>query len=246
MAGETEKVPQLGTGLLKMVTYTVPAHEVVSWYWATGYTHMTPEDRELAVKTHSIEITVPGLGYQGTDLMINTLGDLHLIPQERPVIAFPKPITSYVEVPGYKQREVDMTEALTGDVMFGPREGTLSFYYENLYRHATKYHAPVVVTENGQPVCKDFHLFTMMDPVYQTDREFYYWYKEWRHIYYALSNFVNGRRIKLKLLDDPDYYYTGRLSVTNFKSGQDSFGTVELTYKLDPYRIKEATGEQVL
>lgn len=250
---------QHGAGLIKKIIYDSPQEtNVTLWSWQSGYTHMTPEDRELATKTHSIDITVLNFpanwssqtGY-GPDLEINTLGDLHLIPQERPVIAFPKPITSYVEVPGYKQREVDMTEALTGDVMYGPREGTLLFYYENLYRYATKYHAPVVVTYNeGQPNeykrLEDFHMFHMNDPVYGPNREFYYCYNTWNEIYFALAHFINGRRIKLVLRDDPTFYYTGRLSVTSFKSGQDSFGTVELTYKLDPYRINAITGEQVL
>lgn len=254
MAGETIDTYQYGTGLIKKIVRDAQNPEtIVSWSWQSGYEHMTPEERELAIKTHSIEITVLGMGHPGTDLKINTLGDLHLIPVERPVIALPKPITSYVEVPGYKQREVDMTEALTGNVMYGPREGTLSFYYENLYRHVSKYHAPVVVTYNeGQPNeykrLEDFHKFTMTDPTYHsiTNDEFYYCYKTWKEIYYGLSYFINGRRIQLKLWDIPEFYYTGRLSVTNFKSGQDSFGTVELTYKLDPYRINAITGEQVL
>ena len=237
---------RLGTGLIIKDVYDTET-QVTDHYLITGYSHMTPSDRQEAVKTHSIELTVLGMDLDGTDLNINTLGDLHLIPQERPVIAFPKPITSYVEVPGYKQREVDMSEALTGDVMFGPREGTLSFYYENLYRSVSKYHLPTVTEIDHVPTLVNFLAFKMDDPEYhRVNADFYYWYKEWRLIYYALAHYVNGRRIKLKLLDDPDYYYTGRLSVTNFKSGQDSFGTVELTYKLDPYRIKEATGEQVL
>ena len=235
---------RLGTGLLiKDVTdQGVTTSTIVS-----GYTHMAPSDRDEAKKTHSIEIIVPGGALDGGDLYVNTLGDLHLIPQERPVIALPKPITSYVEVPGYKNREVDMTEALTGDVMYGPREGTLSFYYENLYRSVTKYHLPTVKTVDNVPTLVDFMVFTMPDPEYHRDPgEFYYWYKPWNFIYFALSHYINGKRVKLKLLDDPDYYYTGRLSITNFKSGQDSFGTVEISYKLDPYRIKESSGEQVL
>lgn len=246
---------QHGAGLIKKILRDPTTHDVHAWSWQSGYNHMTPEDRELATKTHSIDITVLDFPsswedgqYGNNDVQINTLGDLHLIPVERPVIAFPKPITSYVEVPGYKQREVDMTEALTGDVMYGPREGTLSFYYENLYRYATKYHAPVVVTYNeGQPNeykrLEDFHMFMRYDPTFQTTREFYYCYNTWNEIYFALAYFINGRRIKLVLRDNPAFYYTGRLSVTNFKSGQDSFGTVELAYKLDPYRINTITGQ---
>lgn len=246
---------KLGTGLLIKEVEETETH-VITRSFVSGYTHMLPEERQTAERTHSIEITALGLGIDGADLPINTLGDLHLIPQERPVIAQPAPVTSYVEVPGYKNREVDMTEALTGSVMFGPREGTLSFYYENLYRHVSDYHLPKLLSrtvtdpethqESIEYYTVDFHEFTRYDPEYETTREFYYWYKPWNLIYMALANYINGRRVKLKLLDDPEYYYTGRLRVSNFKSGQNSFGTVELTYKLDPYRVKISDGSLIL
>lgn len=248
----------IGSGLPIRVDQNEQQQEVRTF--STGRPFMTPDERDTAERIHSIELTILGRGVGGADLTVDLYGDFHLIPQERPVIAQPSPITSYVEVPGYKNREVDMTESLTGDAMFGPREGTLSFYYENLYRYASKYHLPQLKsrwadeqhrTREYYTVDFDNEGVTLYDAEYGQEqydymRTFHPWYKSWEIIMRALTYYVNGRRVKLKLLDDPDYYYTGRLRVSNFKSGQQSFGTVEITYKLDPYRIPTAGGDPIL
>lgn len=222
----------------------------------TGRPAMTPDERTTAQNIHSIKLVIPGKGVNpdgswGADLEVDLYGDFHLIPQERPVIAPPSPITSYVEVPGYKNREVDMTETLTGDVMYGPREGTLSFYYENTYRYLSKYHLHTYNSELHRWVDFNSEGVVLVDREYgraadQYKRTFHPWYKSWAMIMRALTFYVNGRRVQLTLLDDPNYYYTGRLRVSNFKSGQQSFGTVEITYKLDPYRIPTAGGNPIL
>lgn len=55
--------------------------------------------------------------------------------------------------------------------------------------------------------------------------------------YAALQNGINGRRVKIILDDDKDYYYSGRCSVGALQpDGQ--LGTVEVTAQCDPYRYK--------
>ena len=60
----------------------------------------------------------------------NTWDDWHLIPSSRPVIASPGVSTKMIEIPG-KSGMIDLSEYLTGDVIYGNRSGSLEFYVDN-------------------------------------------------------------------------------------------------------------------
>jgi len=55
-----------------------------------------------------------------------------MVPDGRPVIATPTPVTNFVDVPG-ASGQLDMSEALTGYPLYGSREGSLSFIVLNDY-----------------------------------------------------------------------------------------------------------------
>lgn len=50
-----------------------------------------------------------------------------------------------------------------------------------------------------------------------------------------IANALHGKRLKIKLQDDPNYYYEGRLNVGTLESGQQ-YSTITITYELDPYK----------
>ena len=55
--------------------------------------------------------------------------------------------------------------------------------------------------------------------------------------YAKLQNALNGRRVKIVLDDDKDYFYTGRVSVGEL-SPDGQIGKVTLTATCDPYKYK--------
>lgn len=212
---------------------------VINGAYKAGYWHMLPEDRAIAKRIHSMEFTFPSFIIPGTTepLRFNTFGDLHLIPSERPVIVPPSVKTMYVEVPGAADGDIDMSEALTGSMIYGNREGTVSFYYENKWRFASPNHVGNATDVN--------HPITVADTEYKAEhpdapslnRDFWttgmLYYND---IYDLLMRYVHGKWANVKLYDEPDYYYTGRWFVDSFKSGSNMMGTVTLKYKLEPYR----------
>lgn len=60
----------------------------------------------------------------------NTWADWCLFPSSRPVINPPKPKTKYVDIPG-ADWQLDLSTVLTGDVAYGPREGSIEFIVDN-------------------------------------------------------------------------------------------------------------------
>ena len=60
----------------------------------------------------------------------NTWDDWYLIPSSRPVINPPKPKTKYIDIPG-ADGHLDLSTALTGDIAYECREGSLEFYVDN-------------------------------------------------------------------------------------------------------------------
>lgn len=62
----------------------------------------------------------------------NTWDNWHIVPESRPVINLPEPKTSYVDIPGM-DGSLDYTEALSGRVKYGQRQGSWTFYVMNDY-----------------------------------------------------------------------------------------------------------------
>lgn len=60
----------------------------------------------------------------------NSWADWYLIPASRPVFNPPTPKTKYVDIPGANWH-LDMSTVLTGDITYGPREGSLEFIVDN-------------------------------------------------------------------------------------------------------------------
>lgn len=47
---------------------------------------------------------------------------------------------------------------------------------------------------------------------------------------------LHGKRLQMRLMDDPDYFYDGRFTVGNFESGETNT-TVTIGYQLNPYKL---------
>lgn len=65
-----------------------------------------------------------------------------------------------------------------------------------------------------------------------------FWLKpqeRWAEVYTDLLMTIHGKTEKLILTDEPDYFYTGRISVNSFKS-EEKDSTIVLDYNLEPYK----------
>ena len=60
----------------------------------------------------------------------NTWDTWHLIPTSKPLVASPAPKTNYIEIPG-RHGAIDLSEWLTGGMVFGQRSGSWEFVVDN-------------------------------------------------------------------------------------------------------------------
>lgn len=62
--------------------------------------------------------------------------------------------------------------------------------------------------------------------------------KPWLVIYTEMHNFLHGRRLRMILEDDPEYYYDGTFKIENWASNNDGTGsTVTIGYSVEPYKM---------
>lgn len=63
------------------------------------------------------------------------------------------------------------------------------------------------------------------------------WHEGWETIRRKMVDLLHGKRTKMRLMDDPGYYYEGRFTVGQWNSGADH-STIQISYQLDPYKLK--------
>ncbi len=59
----------------------------------------------------------------------------------------------------------------------------------------------------------------------------------WYNLYTQIMDFVQGQKVQIKLEEEPEYYYEGRVKVNAWQSGKN-FSTISLDYNLDPYKYE--------
>lgn len=64
-------------------------------------------------------------------------------------------------------------------------------------------------------------------------------FKPWEELYQEISSYLNGRIIQAYLEDDPDYYYEGRFTVTEWDSSSPPWSKITISYIVDPYKWRK-------
>lgn len=59
---------------------------------------------------------------------------------------------------------------------------------------------------------------------------------EWNSVYSAIKRRLHGQRKRVFLEDDPEHYWTGRITVEGWSSSDKHYSKVTIGYHLDPYR----------
>lgn len=67
------------------------------------------------------------------------------------------------------------------------------------------------------------------------DHEQYRNSTNWASFRSDLLHALHGRKVYIQLIDDPNYYYTGRLTITGWDS-EGKYSSVTMTYQLDAYK----------
>lgn len=62
-----------------------------------------------------------------------------------------------------------------------------------------------------------------------------YWYLN--DAYTEIANYLHGRRMRMILTDDPDWFYEGRFYISGAESGKD-YSTISLKYVVDPFKLQ--------
>lgn len=57
----------------------------------------------------------------------------------------------------------------------------------------------------------------------------------WPELYSQFMNEYQGKDIRVRLIDDPEYYYEGRISLKDYKQGKD-WSSFEIDYHLGPFK----------
>ena len=144
-------------------------------------------------QSHSITFGDGTLDEHGHFAGFNTWRDWHLIPATRPAVAEAGVSTNVVDIPGRRGGPIDMTEYLTGGVVYGARSGSFEFLVDNGHEY-------------------------------------------WETIRSKIVNSLHGKRMKMCLEDDPAFYYEGRFTVGEWKSGETNSG-VTINYAVGPYKF---------
>lgn len=64
--------------------------------------------------------------------------------------------------------------------------------------------------------------------------------ENWPDTLLNLAGYLHGKRLKMWLEDDPEYYYLGRWAINQWGSSE-KFSTIQLDYTLYPYKISKLT-----
>lgn len=63
-----------------------------------------------------------------------------------------------------------------------------------------------------------------------------YW-SSWISTYQTVMEYLHGKKIKMWLEDDPDYYYEGRFAVNTWKSNKD-YSRITIDYNVSPFKME--------
>ena len=128
-----------------------------------------------------------------------------LIPAERPSVNPPTIKSSFLEIPG-SNSSIDLTTMLRGQVSYGQRIGSWKFYMDPDWPGASV--GDLRQRRNNGTL--------------------------WAYIYNSLINYIHGQKHNLILSDAPTTQYTGRLSLSDWKTGKN-YSEITISYNLNPF-----------
>ena len=154
----------------------------------------------------------------------HTWADWNLIPTARPFFVPPAQKKVEMDVKATNGK-VDVSDLLSGYPLYENREGTWSFYVANYKKSDT-----IIGVDDGiESEIQDNVDRPILATILQTFPE----------TYSRLLRALQGKKVAIVLDEDPDYYYRGRVSISQWESpNTDEPSTVTIAYDVFPYKIK--------
>ena len=59
--------------------------------------------------------------------------------------------------------------------------------------------------------------------------------QQWNFVYETILNYLQGKRVRFVLADEPDYYYEGRCTLESWDPGAN-YSTITINYYVLPYK----------
>lgn len=192
----------------------------------------------------------------------NSYDEWRIVPTSRPVIAPPAVKKKTLEIPG-ANGVLDISSSLTGFPVFENRTGSIEFVVLNDWDYDGVAEAAEDV-ETGETAIYDHYKYDRFKWV-DEEHEINDWYEalktirvgdefivglnvklskkpawatgyHWEHIYHEMLGYLHGEEMTLTLEDEPGYFYTGRMSINDWKSDKDH-SKIVVNYDLQPYRF---------
>lgn len=69
--------------------------------------------------------------------------------------------------------------------------------------------------------------------------------ERWPLLYSDILNYLHGKRLEIRLDNDPDYFYTGRVEISEWEPGEN-VAEVTILATVAPYKTAYADGKEVL
>lgn len=142
---------------------------------------------------------------------INTWDDWHLIPSSRPLITVPQFKSEYIDIPG-ANGSIDASTILWATPLYSATGEIESSTYQDGY--------PTFQNRSGS-----VEFYVMND------------YGEWYNRYSDAMDYLHGQKMKIILEDEPDYYYTGRMTVNQWRS-EKNWSKITLDYNVEPFKYE--------
>lgn len=138
--------------------------------------------------------------------------DFGLVPTSKPFVSLPKPKLEYIQIPG-RQGEIDISESLTGEVIYEMRTGSFEFMVSDPEKWKEVY-KKLLTTVHGKKI----------NLILDTEKEFVYHGRVW------VSEFKSDKNYSLITLDYKLEPY--KYSVDDIKDDG------EIIHRLDDINIK--------
>lgn len=63
-------------------------------------------------------------------------------------------------------------------------------------------------------------------------------HENWGILHQKIANYLHGRRLEVRLEDEPEWYYIGRITMSSWTSNNDgTWSDIEFGYDLDPFKL---------
>lgn len=189
------------------------------WYDGThgiSFYELNRNKLPLSMDMHSASDTPIGR------LIGHTWKDWDLVPLSAPFVAPAAPKESSIEIPG-ANGTIDTSNDLTGWPLYSNRTGSWAFYCAEYFSYED------LLDSSDQAILDNYD-----NPILASVP------MSWSDKYTQIANAIHGKYVAVVLDDDPDYFWYGRVKITQWANSNDDKtpNGFSLDYDLYPFKFR--------